>query len=338
LTVPSRYGPGVLPEPDLSFGNALSGLARGFDYAQDLRDRRRERQREDIAQRQHEEDRNRYMRQLAARDLAEPGAMAESSFLDQPGAKSFLVPGGDVRKQLAPRGSHPADGGGLDFTAEGGRRYFQTATGPVVDRKVARDTMMADQLARMIPSYARAGFGSPQAQTQEELKRHPERGAAVTRAEDVHQKGKELATGQAQSAAAFRSMYPDLPTTMSDEEVVRIGRQRQGRDYNVAHPMPEQPGAVAARGQGAADRTTEQLQRELASAQSDVHDMESRVPPGVGRPGHVQWLQRYQAARARRDRAQADVDASLRHPGAPRRGAPRAATRPALPALPPLPD
>ena len=331
----SRYGPGVLPEPNVNFEAAIRGLQGGYEFGEGIRQRRRQQQwesEEEAEQRreweEREQDRNRYLTQLRASEEAQPGAVSLASFLQQPSYKKEV----DVGATKA----QPASAGGrLVFNPKFAGRMYQTSTGAVVDREAARQEEFGDLLDRYRAQYGGQYFERSQFPTPTEKGRE----------------GKALATGAADAtdAAALQTEYPDL-RGLSTAETLREGRERRARDYANAHPAPARPRAGGGSGPSEGDRRLTALQRELSSAQADVESLErapeyalwrqaeqartagKAAPAGTTDARYSQWLTRYQGALTRRGRAQRDVDAALHGGHQSRR--PSQDLRP----LPPVPE
>lgn len=307
--MPSRYGPGVLPEPNLSFASALSGLAKGFEYGQQMRERKRQREREDVKQREHEEDRARMTREREAADLARPGAVSLGTYLDRPGVEADLAP-----STLREMGNAAVpEMGALDFTPKAGARYFQTATGPVVDREAAMQESLAPYLTRL-EAGARFRSGYPTAS----------QAATLQRADLATKKAATQAQSLAQNAARLRSEYPELDALgLDDAETVRIGATWQKRLHPVA-PRPRRSTTTPT------DRSLAALQREKQQAQSRLQSLENSPAASPDDREHQTWIEQRRIAQAAFDSAAARVQRALRPPG-------RTAGREPLPSLPPFP-
>jgi hypothetical protein len=149
--MPSRWGPGVLPEPNYNFANALAGLQSGYGFGSDILAQRRQRQREQEEWQEHEEDRNRYLTQLRAGEEAQPGAMPLASFLQDPAYKKEV--------DVAATKAQPASAGGrLVFAPHFARDLYQEPTsGAVVSRGAAREQLLGDYLGRQMPIWQARG-------------------------------------------------------------------------------------------------------------------------------------------------------------------------------------
>ncbi len=297
--MPSRYGPGVLPEPNYSFADFLGGAERGYGFVQGIADRRRQRQQED-------EDRRRQQQEREAADRARPGAVDIGTYLQRPG----------VERDLSPQTLHNIGSAGvpdatshLEFTPEAGKDLYQTATGPVVSRAAAQEQSLAPYLSR-IKATAEARSAYPTA---------ADRGAEDRRIAAA-MKAKEVTT----SAAQFRTQYPDL-AGLGDEQAVRLGMSRNQRIFGNANPTPARPRAAGA-GATEADRRVGQRQRERDAAQRALQAVQTEgarlgaprapAPDSTGHapapsPRWTAYKSRLDTAQARFDRAQAAVDAVL---------------------------
>jgi len=248
------YGPSVLPQPNLSFADFLSGMTRGVQAGADISELRRKR-------REEEEDRNLYLRQLTAQEAAQPGAQTETSFLAGGGAEA-LTPSSRMvveksktpytgRLEFRPQpvavsqgpaihlpasaklGIHPIDIEGPVETAPGSR-YFQTATGAVVDRQAANAQLRADALARHIAPWDVPGYEEHDPEYQRlQLER-------TQLTEQERQKDAD--------AAYFVQQYPQL-RGMGRDEIIIQGRQLQTNDvllgraealrrFDINNPLP----------------------------------------------------------------------------------------------------
>lgn len=348
--MPSRYGPGVLPEPNVSFANALSGLAGGFDYGTQLMDRRRQRQQQD-------EDRARAARERMAADLERPGAVSEESFLRSPDAMRDVaaLPAGVGNASTRFQGDHLP----LTFTPEASRRYFQTATGPVVDRKAALADQYASALARTVPTYVHSGYDSPQAMEEGKVRialgSNPQRPA---QAENIRAKTGKLegAAGDERTIAAEARRTHPRWAHLPDHEVAVLYDYEQksgiteGRQTRVA-------GTRAATSPAREHWQLQDWEREQAGSQQDLQNLD-RQPEAGYRPGGSypqgtsaqsvgRWRQRRAAAATRFANSQAALKALragqpvppeiLGGPaGGPGPGA-GGGTRRTLPPLPPIP-
>jgi hypothetical protein len=285
----SRFSPTVLPEGNFSFADAIAGAGQGFRFGEDVRDRKRQRHREDVSDAEHVADRR-------ATDDARPGAESLDAFLKSPGGASTLR----ERKTMLPEGQRPAPGAydRVQFAPDTAGRFYQTATGPVVDRDVARKENVGTYLDRMMPLV------------------------------DARQQGAAALADKKHIGAM------EVVNTTQKHVDARADRGITSREGIAAHG---QAGATTRHATPSGDRTTQDLHNELASAQQDLQSLERVVVPDAGAPpdspgGLATWQQksrdardhaiRLHAARDRVARAQADVNAALPHPGARAGGAP----------------
>jgi hypothetical protein len=272
--MPSRWGPGVLPEPNYNFANALAGLQSGYGFGSDILAQRRQRQREQEEWQEHEEDRNRYLTQLRAGEEAQPGAMPLASFLQDPAYKKEV--------DVAATKAQPATAGGrLVFAPHFARDLYQEPTsGAVVSRGAAREQLLGDYLGRQMPIW--------QARGQIEQGKED---AALKRV-NLQQTG---ATGRTelQQTGANQRLAAKIPARLTDPGTGQVYERQADGSWAPAvmgstpaaggaaggggsrpplrlHPAPARPRAAGVAG----EHDLAGWQRTLAQAQSALRDAE----------------------------------------------------------------
>lgn len=276
--------------------------------------RRRQRQREDQADLDRQEDRNRYARSLRAADVARPGALTLDTYLSRPGVESEL--GAATLRDIG-SAAVPDATSNLSFTPEAGRRYFQTATGPVVDREAAAKETMAPYLER-IQATAQARSAYPTASDQ----------AATARTSAAAEKAK----ARHQTAEQFRAEHTDLRGLSDDEIVIRLGAGRSAKVFANANPAPRRTTGSTTR-----DRNLTALQREAQRAQGRLSALERDPGAAPNDAQHAHWLEQMRVAQAAFDSATARVNRVLQGRVPAGRTPAPASGRAPLPAPPPLP-